>query len=259
MVNCPRALCHFPPCRRLARSLWVGPDRLPDATLTAAAIEGMSVVSAACCIAQRGPVRRGAPVSQRQQPPHVGGVSVLPHRSGTPVPLPPGRPDRPECSRLPAAVRRERRSAATARTTVLALARGSPPLKVTADDRPTGCRRSVLQPSFIRARRREGCRPPVALPRRCRAWTVGCRGAGRGRRTDGRCRLSPEQSAAVLRKRCLGSLFDFPSLPIRLDGVIWQSNGELPVDVDYLAGVDRDMNRAGLRLLGWTLAGRWPE
>ncbi|WP_237409007.1 hypothetical protein [Streptomyces sp. M2CJ-2] len=58
--------------------------------------------------------------------------------------------------------------------------------------------------------------------------------------------LSPEQSAAVLRKRCLGFLFGFPSLPIQLDGVIWQSNGELPVDADYLAGVDRDMNRAGL-------------
>ncbi|GAA3163811.1 hypothetical protein [Streptomyces ramulosus] len=71
--------------------------------------------------------------------------------------------------------------------------------------------------------------------------------------------LSPEQSAAVLRERCLDFLFGFPNRPIRLDGVIWQSNGELPVDADYLAGVDRDMNRAGLRPLGWTLAGRWPD
>lgn len=66
--------------------------------------------------------------------------------------------------------------------------------------------------------------------------------------------LSPEQSAAVLRERCLGFLFGFPHLPIHLDGVIWQSNGELPVDADYLAGVDRDMNRAGLRPLGWAIS-----
>lgn len=70
--------------------------------------------------------------------------------------------------------------------------------------------------------------------------------------------LSPEQSAAVLRERCLGFLFGSPHLPIALDGVIWQSNWELPVDADYLAGVDRDMNRAGLRPLGWSLAGRRP-
>jgi hypothetical protein len=70
--------------------------------------------------------------------------------------------------------------------------------------------------------------------------------------------LSPEQSAAVLRERCLGFLFGFPSLPIQLDGVIWQSSRELPVDTDYLAGVDRDMNRAGLRPLGWSPAGRLP-
>ncbi|TGG78398.1 hypothetical protein [Streptomyces albus] len=68
--------------------------------------------------------------------------------------------------------------------------------------------------------------------------------------------LSPEQSAAVLRERCLGFLFGSPHLPITLDGVIWQSNGKLPVDADYLAGVDRDMNRVGLRPLGWSLAGR---
>ncbi|GGS82815.1 hypothetical protein [Streptomyces badius] len=68
--------------------------------------------------------------------------------------------------------------------------------------------------------------------------------------------LSPEQSAAVLRERCLGFLFGFPHLPIALDGVIWQSNWELPVDADYLAGVDRDMDRAGLRPLGWSLAGQ---
>jgi hypothetical protein len=70
--------------------------------------------------------------------------------------------------------------------------------------------------------------------------------------------LSPEQSAAVLRERCLGFLFGSPHLPIVLDGVIWQSSWELPVDADYLAGVDRDMNRAGLRPLGWSLAGRRP-
>ncbi|MEU0213190.1 hypothetical protein [Streptomyces canus] len=40
--------------------------------------------------------------------------------------------------------------------------------------------------------------------------------------------------------------------------MIWQSNRELPVDADYLAGVDRDMDRAGLRPLGWSLAGRRP-
>ncbi|MEU3777420.1 hypothetical protein AB0F11_30340 [Streptomyces sp. NPDC032472] len=71
--------------------------------------------------------------------------------------------------------------------------------------------------------------------------------------------LSPEQSAAVLRERCLDFLFGFPHLPIALDGVIWQSNGELPVDADYLAGVDRDMDHAGLRPLGWSLAGRRPH
>ncbi|MEU5445363.1 hypothetical protein [Streptomyces griseofuscus] len=63
----------------------------------------------------------------------------------------------------------------------------------------------------------------------------------------------------MLRERCLGFLFGFPNLPIWPDGVIWQSNGELPVDVDYLAGVDREMDWAGLRPLGWTLAGRWPD
>lgn len=56
--------------------------------------------------------------------------------------------------------------------------------------------------------------------------------------------LSPEESAAVLRERCLGFLFGFPSPPVRLDGLIWQSNGELPVDAIYLADIDRDMNRA---------------
>jgi hypothetical protein len=68
--------------------------------------------------------------------------------------------------------------------------------------------------------------------------------------------LSPEQSAAVLRERCLGFLFGSPSLPIHLDGVVWQSNRELPVDADYMAGIDRDMNRAGLRPLGWTISER---
>ncbi|MEU7384685.1 MULTISPECIES: hypothetical protein [unclassified Streptomyces] len=71
--------------------------------------------------------------------------------------------------------------------------------------------------------------------------------------------LSPEQSAAVLRERCLGFLFGSPHTPIQLDGVIWQSNRELPVDADYLEGVDGDMNRAGLRPLGWTLSERWPS
>ncbi|MFJ8755202.1 hypothetical protein ACIREO_38745 [Streptomyces sp. NPDC102441] len=71
--------------------------------------------------------------------------------------------------------------------------------------------------------------------------------------------LSPEQSAAVLRERCLDFLFGSPHLPIVLDGVIWQSYGELPVDADYLAGVDRDMDRAGLRPLGWSSAGRRPH
>ncbi|GHE56120.1 hypothetical protein GCM10018785_26750 [Streptomyces longispororuber] len=68
--------------------------------------------------------------------------------------------------------------------------------------------------------------------------------------------LSPEQSAAVLRERCLGFLFGPLRLPITLDGVIWQSNWDLPVDAAYLAGVDRDMNRVGLRPLGWSLARR---
>ncbi|MFI8515434.1 hypothetical protein ACIGHB_30325 [Streptomyces sp. NPDC085460] len=70
--------------------------------------------------------------------------------------------------------------------------------------------------------------------------------------------LSPEQSAAVLRERCLGFLFGSLHLPITLDGAIWQSNWELPVDAAYLQGVDRDMNRVGLRPLGWSLAGRLP-
>ncbi|MFE7854454.1 hypothetical protein [Streptomyces sp. NPDC057403] len=70
--------------------------------------------------------------------------------------------------------------------------------------------------------------------------------------------LSPEQSAAVLRERCLSFLFGSLHPPIHLDGVIWQSKRALPVDADYLAGVDRDMNRAGLRPLGWTLSEPWP-
>ncbi|MDJ0466023.1 hypothetical protein [Streptomyces sp. H27-C3] len=69
--------------------------------------------------------------------------------------------------------------------------------------------------------------------------------------------LSPEQSAAVLRERCLGFLFGSPHLPIALDGVIWQTNGEPPVDAAYLVGVDQDMDRAGLRPLGWTFTGHW--
>ncbi|WP_327259897.1 MULTISPECIES: hypothetical protein [unclassified Streptomyces] len=40
--------------------------------------------------------------------------------------------------------------------------------------------------------------------------------------------------------------------------MIWQSNWKLPVDADYLAGIDRDMSRAGLRPLGWTTCERWP-
>ncbi|MER5376258.1 hypothetical protein [Streptomyces sp. NPDC002553] len=86
----------------------------------------------------------------------------------------------------------------------------------------------------------------------CRTALPGPRGEEKG------VPLSPEQSAAVLRERCLGFLFGSPHLPIQLDGVIWQSNGELPVDADYLAGVDRDMNRAGLRPLGWALSERRP-
>lgn len=62
----------------------------------------------------------------------------------------------------------------------------------------------------------------------------------------------------MLRERCLGFLFGSPHLPIALAGVIWQSNWELPVDADYLAGVDRDMNRVGLRPLGWSLTRRRP-
>ncbi|MFB9593687.1 hypothetical protein [Streptomyces racemochromogenes] len=57
---------------------------------------------------------------------------------------------------------------------------------------------------------------------------------------------SPEPSTAVLRERCLDFLFG-PHLPIALDGVIWQLNGELPADADYLAGIDRDMD---MRLVG---------
>lgn len=89
---------------------------------------------------------------------------------------------------------------------------------------------------------------------------VDCRTALPGRRGEATgVPLSPEQSAAVLRERHLDFLFGLSSLPIRLDGVIWQSNGELPVDADYLAGVDRDMDRVGLRPLGWTLAARWSD
>ncbi|MGK5628583.1 hypothetical protein [Streptomyces sp. URMC 123] len=69
--------------------------------------------------------------------------------------------------------------------------------------------------------------------------------------------LSPEQSAAVLRERCLSFLFGYSSLPIPLAGVIWQVNGKLPVDEGFLAGVDRDMERAGLRPLGWTIREGW--
>lgn len=87
----------------------------------------------------------------------------------------------------------------------------------------------------------------------CRTALPGPGGGDRG------VPLSPEQSAAVLRERCLDFLFGFPHLPILLDGVIWQSNGELPVDADYLAGVDRDMDRTGLCPLGWSLAGRRPH
>ncbi|MFI5808356.1 hypothetical protein [Streptomyces sp. NPDC051561] len=86
----------------------------------------------------------------------------------------------------------------------------------------------------------------------CRTALPGSGGEERG------VPLSPEQSAAVLRERCLGFLFGFPHIPITFDGVIWQSHRELPVDAAYLAGVDQDMNRAGLRPLGWTCTGPQP-
>ncbi|MFG2227716.1 hypothetical protein [Streptomyces sp. NPDC048644] len=68
--------------------------------------------------------------------------------------------------------------------------------------------------------------------------------------------LSPEQSAAVLRDRCLSFLFNH--LPVPLDGLIWQSQRKLPVDAAYLAAIDRDMDRVGLRPLGWVTHERWP-
>ncbi|WP_328335894.1 MULTISPECIES: hypothetical protein [unclassified Streptomyces] len=44
---------------------------------------------------------------------------------------------------------------------------------------------------------------------------------------------------------------------MQLGGVIWQSNGKLPVDAPYLAGIDRDMARTGLRPLGWSTHEKW--
>ncbi|MET8630281.1 hypothetical protein ABZW30_42355 [Kitasatospora sp. NPDC004669] len=64
--------------------------------------------------------------------------------------------------------------------------------------------------------------------------------------------LSPEQSAAVLRERYLSFLFGIPHLPVELSGLILQVREEIPVDDAYLDGVERDMDRAGLRTLGWT-------
>jgi hypothetical protein len=81
-----------------------------------------------------------------------------------------------------------------------------------------------------------GCPVWGVRPVNVDGWLAVARGRGVGRR----------------RGRCLGFLFGSPHLPIHLDGVICQSNGDLPVDADYLAGVDRDMNRAGPCPLGWT-------
>ncbi|MFE5974321.1 hypothetical protein ACFQ64_19430 [Streptomyces sp. NPDC056460] len=62
--------------------------------------------------------------------------------------------------------------------------------------------------------------------------------------------LSPEQSAAVLRDRCLRFLFfHHPAPP--LTGVIWKTHGKPPVDAAYLAGIDDDMDRVGVPTLGW--------
>ncbi|GGU67918.1 hypothetical protein GCM10010274_65370 [Streptomyces lavendofoliae] len=58
---------------------------------------------------------------------------------------------------------------------------------------------------------------------------------------------SAPSRAAVLRERCLDFLLGFPHLPITVVGVIWQPNWKLPLGADYLAGIDRDMSRVGLR------------
>ncbi len=69
--------------------------------------------------------------------------------------------------------------------------------------------------------------------------------------------LSPEQSAAVLRERCLAFLFSIHRLKVPLEGVIWHTHEGPPVDAAYLAGIDRDMDRVGLPSLGWTVYKGW--
>jgi hypothetical protein len=69
--------------------------------------------------------------------------------------------------------------------------------------------------------------------------------------------LSPAQSAAVLRERYLSFRFGLPRPPVHMAGVIWQTASELPVEPEYLAAVDRDMDRVGLPTLGWVQQ-RWP-
>ncbi|WP_052441416.1 hypothetical protein [Streptacidiphilus anmyonensis] len=69
--------------------------------------------------------------------------------------------------------------------------------------------------------------------------------------------LSPEQCAAVLRLRGLRFLFELgDDDPIPLDGVIWRVRGPLPVTETYLAEVDLDMARFGVRTLAWSIWAR---
>ncbi|MCX5215738.1 hypothetical protein OG689_42035 [Kitasatospora sp. NBC_00240] len=85
-----------------------------------------------------------------------------------------------------------------------------------------------------------------------------CRVAVPGTDEERGAPLTPEQCAAVLRERYLSFIFGFPLPPITLDGLIWLAHGELPVDGAYLGRVDRDMERAGLRPLGWATSARLP-
>ncbi|MGW2401732.1 hypothetical protein ACWCYY_34785 [Kitasatospora sp. NPDC001664] len=79
--------------------------------------------------------------------------------------------------------------------------------------------------------------------------------AGEQRSVD----LTPEQSAAVLRDRCLAPLFRNWRKPAVLEGVVWRVRGDLPVDGGYLEAVDQDMLRAGIRSFGWAVTPRFPS
>lgn len=65
--------------------------------------------------------------------------------------------------------------------------------------------------------------------------------------------LTPQQSAAVLRERCLSHLFGPFQPPVPVAGVVWRVRHEPPVDRGYLDRIDQDMRRVGLPTIAWSV------